>query len=819
MEDSNLGETLKPYLSAMRVPKPGDKVFKDECLLSFDTPESETGLYVCLNTFLGYGRDYVDHHVKKTGNKIFLHLRKIKKLLPQEKSELEPEKKITRLAIGIEGGFPMESTTKFEYEEKHSVAIYPGPIEIPLPHPNLPLELENSIQGILAAPSARHLEELSALESTWDGENRQVSKFAANLEQLHNGVRVPPQGWQCSKCDKTENLWMNLSDGTVLCGRKFFDGTGGNNHALEHYEATGYPLAVKLGTISGDGKADVYSYAEDDMVEDPYLKHHLAHFGINMDGMKKTDKSMAELEIDLNQRVGEWASIQETGKSLVPLFGPGYTGLTNLGNSCYLNSVIQVLFTVPSFQERFFNDQDAIISAADTNAFQDFNVQMSKLAVGILSGRYSLPIDDVENQHQQGIKPSMFKSLVGKGHPEFSTKRQQDAVEFLLHMINITERNMRVHPKPSTSPVESFKFQVEERLQCLASGQVRYTRRPEYHLPVPVPLDTASNTEEVRLFNEQKKAAMAAGQPFKSDDVVRPKVTLQSCFEALIRPEEVQNFYSSAINAKTTALKTTKLATFPDYLWIQLRKFTLAEDWTPVKLDVAVEIPLVIDLSFMKADGKQTNEVLMSDETIDQLASNSAVEPAADLAVVESLTEMGFPLVACKRAAILTHGAGLEAATQWIMEHMDDPDFLTPLLNSSSGIFKADEEGVAMLQSMGFSRSQCVKALQNTDNNVERAADWIFSHPDEISSGDCAPAPSATPTNASALSEPTFIDGPPVYELAAFISHMGTSTSVGHYVCHIKRDGRWVIYNDEKVAVSENPPFELGYLYLYRRSP
>lgn len=95
------------------------------------------------------------------------------------------------------------------------------------------------MKGILAAPSARHLEELSALESTWDGENRQVSKFSANLEQLNNGVRVPPQGWQCSKCDKTENLWMNLSDGTVLCGRKFFDGTGGNNHALEHFHATG----------------------------------------------------------------------------------------------------------------------------------------------------------------------------------------------------------------------------------------------------------------------------------------------------------------------------------------------------------------------------------------------------------------------------------------------------------------------------------------------------------------------------------------------------------------------------------------------------
>lgn len=96
---------------------------------------------MCLNTFLGYGRHCVDQHVNKTGNKIFLHLRKIKKLLPQEKSELEPEKKITRLAIGIEGGFPMESATKYEYEERHSIAIFPGPIEIQLPHPNLPVQV------------------------------------------------------------------------------------------------------------------------------------------------------------------------------------------------------------------------------------------------------------------------------------------------------------------------------------------------------------------------------------------------------------------------------------------------------------------------------------------------------------------------------------------------------------------------------------------------------------------------------------------------------------------------------------------------------
>lgn len=60
-------------------------------------------------------------------------------------------------------------------------------------------------------------------------------------------------GWKCSKCDMRENLWLNMTDGSILCGRRYFDGSGGNNHAVEHYRETGYPLAVKLGTITPDG--------------------------------------------------------------------------------------------------------------------------------------------------------------------------------------------------------------------------------------------------------------------------------------------------------------------------------------------------------------------------------------------------------------------------------------------------------------------------------------------------------------------------------------------------------------------------------------
>lgn len=70
------------------------------------------------------------------------------------------------------------------------------------------------------------------------------------------GHKIRPSGWKCEECEMTDNLWLNLTDGTILCGRKFWDGSGGNNHAVKHYEQVKYPLAVKLGTITPDGAGE-----------------------------------------------------------------------------------------------------------------------------------------------------------------------------------------------------------------------------------------------------------------------------------------------------------------------------------------------------------------------------------------------------------------------------------------------------------------------------------------------------------------------------------------------------------------------------------
>lgn len=351
-------------------------------------------------------------------------------------TEEGPEKKITRLAIGLEGGLQDDTNKKYKYEDTYSVIVFPSQTKIPYPSDTLPAIVNESVKAIISQDSAFKKFEKEQLTGTWDGEMREVSTFALELQQLENGKKIPPTGWKCEKCDLTNNLWLNLTDGSILCGRKFFDGTGGNDHAVQHYDVSKYPLAVKLGTITADGKADVYSYAENDMVIDPYLKKHLFHFGINIEQMEKTEKSLIEMEIELNQRVGEWALLQESSAALQPVAGPGLTGMCNLGNSCYLNSVMQVIFTIPDFIRRFVDRGDEIF-ATSSDPVNEFNVQMAKLGVGLWSGKYSTISDAMD--HSSGIKPTMFKNLIGKGHPDFSTKQQQDAQEFILHLFSMIE--------------------------------------------------------------------------------------------------------------------------------------------------------------------------------------------------------------------------------------------------------------------------------------------------------------------------------------------------------------------------------------------
>lgn len=99
--------------------------------------------------------------------------------------------------------------------------------------------------------------------------------------------------------------------------------------------------------------------------------------------------------------------------------------------------------------------------------------------------------------------------------------------------------------------------------------------------------------------------------------------------------------------------------------------------------------------------------------------------------------------------------------------------------------------------------------------------DWIFSHSDDL---DAAVAASNSVASSDAAigavtgAEMVTENGEGIYTLHAMITHIGKNTDHGHFVCHIKKNDEWALFNDEKVARSVQPPLEHGFMFLYKRN-
>ncbi len=100
-------------------------------------------------------------------------------------------------------------------------------------------------------------------------------------------------------------------------------------------------------------------------------------------------------------------------------------------------SVLQVLFSIPEFNQRYQAPGQAHIQTCRDNPAECFYCQMAKMADGMLSGKYSKNTvnEQGEERGQTGIAPMMFKGVIGKGHPEFSTMRQQVSTKLILRTL------------------------------------------------------------------------------------------------------------------------------------------------------------------------------------------------------------------------------------------------------------------------------------------------------------------------------------------------------------------------------------------------
>ncbi|RMZ92386.1 hypothetical protein DV736_g394, partial [Chaetothyriales sp. CBS 134916] len=771
---------------SLRPPRPSQSVYREDCTLCFDSIDDPSGLDVCLHCFNGGcagERNHSKLHNISTQHPLVVNIKRTRKPVKRD----EPPPKMTKLSIAAE-------TEEDKYDTVTQVKCYACGLDNV---DTIQEALKRAVDGVLNAATFARQEEVKA----WEQELTPCEHTLCLKQQPSRQIASQDLG-QCSRCDLKENLWLCLECGNLGCGRAQLGGVGGNSHGLAHATDTQHPVTVKLGSITPEGSADVYCYSCDEERTDTELVKHLANWGIDIADRVKTEKSLTELQIEQNLR-WDFAMVSEDGKELQPLYGSGFTGLRNLGNSCYLASSVQCLFSLPEFQQRYLCPNDQAPPAPFPA--EDLETQMRKLADGLLSGRYSHPdrtalteFDSPEASHQRGLGPAMFKSVIGKGHEEFSTMRQNDAFEFLQHMI----KRIRIsNSSNSTDPTSSFKFVMEQRLQCLTCKRVRYSNLEHDGISVPVPA-------------REKQTANGNTNGDAPNSPTYEAVTLKECLDIYTAPTEVT--YSCTACGSKDFTKSIKFKTFPQTLLINPLRFSIV-NWVPTKLDIPVEVPDdAFDMQSYQSTGLQPGEEELPDDG-DVFVPN----PAAHA----QLQEMGFPAERCEKALRLTGNSDVEAAMQWLFTHMDDDgggDEDVAEAPKTAG--DAYSEQIETLAQMGISAPQARKGLRMCNGDVERAVDWVFSHLDDP--GDAEETGSVASTCAVPKPEVRGSTDESSFELQSIICHKGTSVHAGHYVVFVRKvipgsgkEKQWVLFNDEKVvkAVDAEEMKQTAYVFIFRR--
>lgn len=759
---------------------PSDKVYKDDCMFSFDTPENNpNGLDVCMSCYQAFSRtphhNFTANHYKIKRHPVFLNITRTLKLAAERKRLLEPDEdlrhtKVARLEV-------TDHKDEEFYNEKHT--IYVVPLDDSVLLEEAPEPARKLAQLILDSNSASTNDEIK----TWEQEifpcehSSNLNPAPANADLSH-----------CASCDLAENLWVCLTCAAVGCGREQFGSAlKGNSHALTHFETTGHAVAVKLGSLSADeDSCDCYCYSCNDEVKVPQLGATLLQIGIDLKAAVKTEKNLIELNLETNKN-WQFNLDGANGDKLTPLYGPGLTGILNLGNSCYINSVLQSLFSFDSYHQYF---KDKQVDEAIKDLALDLRSQMLKLYDGLLSGRYSKPSELDSQGYQAGIKPSSFKTLVGADHEEFKTNKQQDAYEFLLYLLDKLDKEYGLALN------KDFKFLLSSKVVCTECHVGSISTELVDNIFVPL--------QEVEEKRDED------GKP------VYKQVDFADSLRQFTASEEIENYKCDNCGNTTKALKSTGFRSNPKNLIVGVNRIKL-ENWVPVKKDVAITIPDEIDLSPFGPPEFALNET----EAV-QTKASSAFVPNEE--AVSMLSSMGFSEARSVRALFNTGNSNAEDAMNWIFAHMDDPGIDDPFDASAESDATpapaANSDAIENLVAMGFSSTLAKKALHVNHNDVNASVEWLFNNPDDDGVIEETAPRANVQEEANELMQQLLNTTPGAghYNLKAVLCHKGSSSHTGHYVVFVKINGQWVLFNDEKVVQCDNNLEDMrknGYIYFF----
>jgi ubiquitin carboxyl-terminal hydrolase 19 len=151
----------------------------------------------------------------------------------------------------------------------------------------------------------------------------------------------------------------------------------------------------------------------------------------------------------------------------------GAAGLANLGNTCFMNSMVQCLMSCDEFNGYFrpstgttmaVEGGDAAVAMEEVEVSEDlppaFLAEINRENIlgtgGVLAEAWGTLTQNMFGGEYSAVAPREFKLELGKKASQFQGTSQQDAHEFLTFVLDALHEDLnRVRVKPITAAVES----------------------------------------------------------------------------------------------------------------------------------------------------------------------------------------------------------------------------------------------------------------------------------------------------------------------------------------------------------------------------